>query len=373
MRSCQDSMPAGYRPPETWPNNVRNFCSARPRSWPDPSPKRCPAWRARPAEPLLALAQFLLELPGVASQLLALPHRAPDGHHGSRVRRSRSHNPSRPPSRGLPRPVPRQSGPGEEDERNLRPLFPRNFQGRQPVETGHGKIGKNQVQLRLAQTRAEFVAARDAGDVARDAFGLQKGPDQGGVRVVVFGDAECATGDSCRFHELAPASRGRIAGGAARRRLIDHGPKKSKLLDGFDKLLEIHRLHHVSVHAQRVAPHQILLLARGSHHHHRNALELLVRLLRLLSTSRPSTFGIFRSSRHHHRQPRSPSAYCAAVEQINPEPRAASLQDHHFIGQVDELPGRPASVSMSFALSSTSRMRLKRCHHGCGDVDGLEV
>src|SRR5271167_3835458 len=61
-------------------------------------------------------------------------------------------------------------------------------------------------------------------------------------------------------------------------RFVNHGPKNPEFLNGVHKLVKIHRLHDVRVHAELVAPHHVFFFMRRSEHHHRNHLELLIPL-----------------------------------------------------------------------------------------------
>src|SRR5262249_5689073 len=63
--------------------------------------------------------------------------------------------------------------------------------------------------------------------------------------------------------------------------LVDDGPKDTQFFNGVDKLVEIHRLHHVGVHAQFVAGNHIAFLARRREHHHRDHFQFLVGFDRL--------------------------------------------------------------------------------------------
>src|SRR5438105_12056017 len=57
------------------------------------------------------------------------------------------------------------------------------------------------------------------------------------------------------------------------RRLVDEGPEPAERLDCLDELVKADRLDDVGVHAELIAPHQVLFFARRGQHHHGNLLQ----------------------------------------------------------------------------------------------------
>src|ERR1700722_1902715 len=47
---------------------------------------------------------------------------------------------------------------------------------------------------------------------------------------------------------------------AARRGLVDDRPEGAELFDGIDKFVKVNGFHHIGVHAELVAPHDVFLL-----------------------------------------------------------------------------------------------------------------
>src|SRR5215475_9589970 len=64
---------------------------------------------------------------------------------------------------------------------------------------------------------------------------------------------------------------------ASWRRLIDHGPENPELFDGINKLVEIHWLDHIGVHAKCIARDHVSFLTGRREHDHRDHAQLLVR------------------------------------------------------------------------------------------------
>ena len=70
----------------------------------------------------------------------------------------------------------------------------------------------------------------------------------------------------------------RCALDAALRHFVDDRPERAHLLHGVDEILKFQRLDDIGIDAELVAADQILLLARGGHHHDGNHLERRVAL-----------------------------------------------------------------------------------------------
>src|SRR5881394_2122555 len=85
-------------------------------------------------------------------------------------------------------------------------------------------------------------------------------------------NAKCAA----RF-SLIPLNRLAISY-AADRWFIEHRPEETELLDRINHLLEIDRLHDVSIGSQLITFHKVLLFARGREHDNGHHLHLFVRL-----------------------------------------------------------------------------------------------
>src|SRR5262249_61007805 len=64
---------------------------------------------------------------------------------------------------------------------------------------------------------------------------------------------------------------------ASWRRLIDHGPENPELFDGINKLVEIHWLDHIGVHAKCIARDHVSFLMGKREYDHRNHAQFLIR------------------------------------------------------------------------------------------------
>ena len=113
-----------------------------------------------------------------------------------------------------------------------------------PSNEGRRVIRQDQVESAPLQRGEELALRLDARDLAGDAVGFERLVNQLRIGEIVF---QVENAERRSFIAASAFSD------AARRRLVDHRPKRAELLDRIDELVEIDRLHHVGVDTELVA------------------------------------------------------------------------------------------------------------------------